>query len=88
MDPSTMGSDIPTLDATATLSDGAFPLNGAAPISTNGSSTNGTAANVMLPNAQAMSAGKMFHGESSKLDNQLNAQTRLRCTTGKSDYGE
>ncbi len=83
-----MGSDIPSLDETAMLSDGAFPLNGAAPIIANGLSSNGNAKNSMLPSAQAMSAGKMLHGGFSKTNNQMAVQTRLHCMTGRSDYGE
>jgi len=60
-----IGSDIPSLDATAILNDVAFPLNGVAPTNSNGFSSNGTADNVMLPTAQPISAGKMSYGDCS-----------------------
>lgn len=88
MDPSTVGGDVPSLDATVISTDGSFPLNGNAPQTANGSSSNGIAGNVMLPNVQAMSAGEISLGNSSKMNNQMMAQTRLHCMTGRSDCGE
>lgn len=83
-----MGSDIPFLDETAILSDGAFPPNRAVPVSANGLSSNGHAKNSMLSSAQAMTAGKIFHGGSSRTNNPMTVQTKLHCMTGRSDYGE